>query len=52
MEGCLERIGEDDPESEDLLRGDWEEGNREVARVAAELAYVVLRALGVLQANF
>ncbi len=25
VEGCLERIGEDDPEEEDFLRGVWEE---------------------------
>ncbi len=30
VEGCLERIGEDDPEDEDLLRGEWEEGDREM----------------------
>ena len=28
VEGCLERIGEDDPEGEQLLRGEWEEGDR------------------------
>jgi hypothetical protein len=27
VEGCLERIGEDDQEGEDLLRGEWEEGD-------------------------
>ncbi len=26
VEGCLERIGEDDPDGEALLRGLWEEG--------------------------
>lgn len=31
VEGCLERIGEDDPEGEDLLRGEWEEGDKELA---------------------
>ncbi len=31
VEGCLERIGEDDPEGEQLLRGEWEEGDREMA---------------------
>lgn len=31
MEGYLERIGEDDPEGEDLLRGEWEEGDKELA---------------------
>ncbi len=25
VEGCLERIGEDDPDEEGLLRGIWEE---------------------------
>ncbi len=30
VEGCLERIGEDDPEGEDLLRSEWEEGDREI----------------------
>jgi hypothetical protein len=25
VEGCLERIGEDDPEGEDLLRDMWED---------------------------
>ena len=28
VEGCLERIGEDAQEGEDLLRGEWEEGIR------------------------
>ena len=27
VEGCLERIGEDDPDEEDLLRSVWEEGD-------------------------
>ena len=27
VEGCLERIGEDHPEDEDLLRDLWEEGD-------------------------
>ena len=27
VEGCLERIGEDDPEDEDYLRGIWGEGD-------------------------
>ena len=31
VEGCLERIGEDDPQGADLLRGEWEEGDREMA---------------------
>ncbi len=31
VEGCLERIGEDGPHGEDLLRGEWEEGDREMA---------------------
>lgn len=26
VEGCLERVGEDDPEDEAFLRGLWEEG--------------------------
>jgi len=30
VEGCLERIGEDDQEAEDLLRGEWEEGDKEM----------------------
>jgi len=30
VEGCLERIGEDDQEGEDLLRGEWEEGDWEM----------------------
>jgi hypothetical protein len=30
VEGCLERIGEDDQEGEDLLRSEWEEGDREM----------------------
>jgi hypothetical protein len=30
VEGCLERIGEDDQEGEDLLRGEWEEGDKEM----------------------
>lgn len=29
VEGCLERIGEDDAEGEDLLRAEWEEGDRD-----------------------
>ncbi|HEV2744210.1 MAG TPA: hypothetical protein VGV91_13725, partial [Rubrobacter sp.] len=31
VEGCLERIGEDDPKGEDLLRGEWEEGDKGMA---------------------
>ncbi len=31
VEGCLERIGEDDPEGADLMRGEWQEGDREMA---------------------
>ena len=27
VEGCLERIGEDDPDEEAFLRGIWEEGD-------------------------
>ena len=27
VEGCLERIGEDDPSEEDFLRGVWEDGD-------------------------
>ena len=27
VEGCLERIGEDDPDEEYFLRGIWEEGD-------------------------
>ena len=27
VEGCLERIGEDDPDEEAFLRGVWEEGD-------------------------
>jgi hypothetical protein len=27
VEGCLERIGEDDPDEEGFLRGIWEEGD-------------------------
>ena len=27
MEGCLERIGEDDPDEEVFLRGIWEDGD-------------------------
>ncbi len=27
VEGCLERIGEDDPDGEAFLRGIWEEGD-------------------------
>ncbi len=27
VEGCLERIGEDDPDEEDFLRGIWEDGD-------------------------
>jgi len=30
VEGCLERIGEDDQDGEDLLRGEWEEGHEEM----------------------
>jgi hypothetical protein len=30
VEGCLERIGEDDPEGENLLRSEWEEGDKEM----------------------
>ena len=30
VEGCLERIGEDDPEGEEILRGEWEEGVQEM----------------------
>jgi hypothetical protein len=28
VEGCLQRIGEDDPQGEMLLRDEWEEGER------------------------
>jgi hypothetical protein len=28
VEGCLERIGEDDPEGETLLRGEWAKETR------------------------
>ena len=31
VEGCLVRIGEDDPEGEDFLRSEWEEGDKEMA---------------------
>ena len=31
VEGCLERISEDDPEGEDLLRDEWEEGDKDLA---------------------
>lgn len=31
VEGCLERIDEDDPDGEDLLRGKWEKGDKEMA---------------------
>jgi len=31
VEGCPERIGEEDPEGETLLRGEWEEMDREMA---------------------
>jgi hypothetical protein len=31
VEGCLERMGEDDPEGEDFLRSEWEEGDKEMA---------------------
>lgn len=27
VEGCLERIGEDDPDEEDFLRDIWEDGD-------------------------
>ena len=27
VEGCMERIGEDDPDEEEFLRGIWEEGD-------------------------
>ena len=27
VEGCLERIGEDDPDEEEFLRGIWEDGD-------------------------
>ena len=27
VEGCLERIGEDDPDGEDFLRAIWEDGD-------------------------
>lgn len=30
VEGCLERIGEDDPEGEMFLRAEWEEGDKEM----------------------
>jgi hypothetical protein len=30
LESRPERIGEDDPEGEALLRGEWEEGDREM----------------------
>ncbi len=30
VEGSLERIGEDDPEGEEPLRGEWEEGERDL----------------------
>ncbi len=30
VEGCLERIGEDDPDREALLRGLWEDGETDV----------------------
>ncbi len=30
VEGCQERIGEDDPEGAEILRGEWEEGDRDM----------------------
>ncbi len=30
VEGCLEKISEDDPEGEMFLRAEWEEGEREM----------------------
>lgn len=30
VEGCLERVGEDDPEGEGLLRSEWEEGDKDM----------------------
>jgi len=30
VEGCLERVGEDDTEGEDLLRSEWEEGDQDM----------------------
>ncbi len=30
VEGCLERIGEDDPDGEGLLRELWEEGEKDM----------------------
>ncbi len=31
VEGCLERIIEDNPEGEEFLRSEWKEGDREMA---------------------
>ena len=36
VEGCLERISEDDREGEDLLRSEWEEGARDIEILKAE----------------
>jgi hypothetical protein len=30
VEGCLQRVGEDDTEGEDLLRSEWEEGDKDM----------------------
>jgi hypothetical protein len=30
VEGCLDSIGEDDQQGEDMLRGEWEEGDWEM----------------------
>lgn len=36
VEGSLERIGEDDPEGEEPLRGEWEEGDLVLEVLKAE----------------
>ena len=42
MEGCPERMGEDDPQAEALLRGEWEEGDRELELELLKAGYEVL----------
>ena len=42
VEGCPERIGEDDPQGETLLRGEWEEVHRELALELLKAGYEIL----------
>jgi hypothetical protein len=42
VEEALERIGEDEPDGEDLLRSEWEEGDLGLTREIFKAEYEVL----------